>query len=447
MVRLVARAGEALGIDLAVTDLAGNPTIARLAGRVAVIRERGDGDEALGLPAPMVGPIDWRPLALRRAADEIGPVDAVALAYLPDDLAGRGGTTRRQIAAELFEGRPSWHSVEDTPLGRIGLVVVPLFGADLFAARDVASAELNRGIALAGTLGARCVSLTGLIPAATDFGRALAHREGGPAITTGHATTAAAMVLSIANMLEQADRRLEDEAAAFVGLGSIGQATLRLMLDQTGHPAMLILCDLPARRPMLEALAEELRRDLGYHGRVVIATAAGRAPDAAYSATLLVGATNVPDVVDVARLAPGTLVVDDSFPPCLPVPAAAARLRTRGDILFTAGGFVCAPGRITRAIALPPAAARFAGHAGLRQALGKRVPDEITGCILSALLSVVRPDLPAQLGPVGLEACRAHLHALRALGFGAASLGTDAIAPTQVEIAAFRQRFGALDAA
>ena len=75
------------------------------------------------------------------------------------------------------------------------------------------------------------------------------------------------------------------------------------------------------------------------------------------------------------------------------------------------------------------------------------VTDEITGCILSALLSVVRPDLPAQLGPVGLEACRAHLHALRALGFGAASLGTDAIAPTQVEIAAFRQRFGALDAA
>src|SRR5439155_610296 len=89
--------------------------------------------------------------------------------------------------------------------------------------------------------------------------------------------------------------------------------------------------------------------------------------DAAYSATLLVGATNVPDVVDVARLAPGTLVVDDSFPPCLSVPAAAARLRTRGDLLFTAGGFVRAPGRITRAIALPPPAARFGFVARLEE--------------------------------------------------------------------------------
>jgi len=308
-------------------------------------------------------------------------------------------------------------------------------------------ATLRRGVDLAGRMGARCVSLTGLIPAATDHGQALAGGGDGPALTTGHATTAAAMALSIAHLLEQAGRRIEGEAVAFVGLGSIGQATLRLVLDQVGHPATLTLCDLPAKRPLLEALAEQLRRDFGFHGRVTIATASGAAPEAAYAATLLVGATNVPDVVQVARLAPGTLVVDDSFPPCLPVPAAAARLRARGDILFTAGGFVRAPGRISQAIALPPPAARHAGHPGLRQALGRRSPDEITGCILSALLSVLRPDLPPQLGPVGLEACRAHLQALRALGFAAAALGAEGFAPTPSEVAAFRQRFGALAAA
>jgi hypothetical protein len=98
-------------------------------------------------------------------------------------------------------------------------------------------------------------------------------------------------------------------------------------------------------------------------------------------------------------------------------------------------------------MALPPAASRFAGHAGLGGALGKRAADEITGCILSALLSVARPDLPPQLGPVGLEACRAHLQALRSLGFGAAAIGAGLVAPTAAEIAAFRQRFGALAAA
>jgi hypothetical protein len=213
------------------------------------------------------------------------------------------------------------------------------------------------------------------------------------------------------------------------------------------HPASIKLCDVRAKRPVLEALAQELRQAHGFHGQIIVATGGGKAPDAAYGATLLIGATSVPDVIEVDRLAPGTLIVDDSFPPCLPVEAAAERLQSRGDILFTAGGFVRAPAPLRRMLSLPAAASRYAGRSELRRSLGGRGEDEITGCILSGLLSLARPDLQPQLGPVEPAACRAHLAALRELGFGAASLGLGGFSPSASAVAAFRQRHGALAAA
>jgi len=45
-------------------------------------------------------------------------------------------------------------------------------------------------------------------------------------VTTGHATTACAVVKSIAAAAATAGRRLTDETMAFVGLGAIGSATL-----------------------------------------------------------------------------------------------------------------------------------------------------------------------------------------------------------------------------
>ncbi len=449
IVRLIARAGEALGVDLAVADAVRGTTIAALAKRVSELRElRSNAADPSGeafVGAPTV--LDWRPLALRRAAGEIGPIDAAALTYLPDELAQHIGIPRRRIASEWLEDRPHWLAVEETPLGRIALIAAPLFGSDLFASSDRSISVLRRGLDLAARLGARCVSLTGLIPAATDFGRRLSTEGAGPWLTTGHATTAAAMILSIDHLLEQTGRRLEREEVAFLGLGSIGQTTLRLMLDKLGHPASLLLCDLPAKRTALEKLSQELRRSLGFTGRITTTVSSRMAPDAVYRATLLVGATSAPDVVDVDRLAPGALVVDDSFPPCMSLKAVSARIEARGDILYTAGGYLRAPSRIARMMALPPAAARFLTSGELRSALLRARPEELTGCILSGLLSAMRADLPPLLGPVELDACRAHLSALREGGFVAASVGAETFAASPTAITAFRRRHGALTAA
>lgn len=37
------------------------------------------------------------------------------------------------------------------------------------------------------------------------------------------------------------------------------------------------------------------------------------APELVYSATLIIGASNVPDILDVSQLAPGTIVIDDRY--------------------------------------------------------------------------------------------------------------------------------------
>jgi predicted amino acid dehydrogenase len=287
----------------------------------------------------------------------------------------------------------------------------------------------------AGRLGARTAALTGLIPAVTDFGRALTPRPG-LAITTGHATTASAVLLTAMSAAQAVGRNLRDEAVAFVGLGAIGSATLRLMLDRTIHPRRLILCDVPARRPELARLADEVRTDFGYGGDIEIAAAPGAVPDEVYRSRFIIGATNVPGVLEIERLAPGTVVIDDSFPHCFDVDEAIDRTRLRGDVLPVEGGLVSPVGAIEWTVTLPANIAAVLGHhygAGL-------LPDSsaVTGCILSSLLSQTH-GAPASTGPVSVTACRDHWQALNQLGIGAAPLRCGRWSPSDAYLDYFRK--------
>ena len=57
-----------------------------------------------------------------------------------------------------------------------------------------------------------------------------------------------------------------------------------------------------------------------------------------YESSLIIGATNVSNILDIARLKPGTLLIDDSGPHCFDKKAAVERLQKSADILFTEGG-------------------------------------------------------------------------------------------------------------
>jgi predicted amino acid dehydrogenase len=304
------------------------------------------------------------------------------------------------------------------------------------------------GIRHASASGARCIALTGLIPSATNYGAAVqaacdAERDLAP-VTTGHATTIAAVLLNLVELLHEAERELEAETVMFYGIGSIGLGALRLMLDVLPHPAELRLCDPFRSARYFKELEATLRREHGYEGTVRVVGPAGNRDADFYDASAIIGATNVENVLDVAKLAPGTLIVDDSSPHCLNGPAAFARLRRDRDILFTEGGFVRSGKAMPRILHVPAGAAPDM-QVGIPQLFFSMLRSEdITGCILSALLSARRPELAPTIGLVEPATARQHWDALAELEFTAAALNYEGTCLDPQSVTAFRENTGLL---
>src|SRR5437660_1521135 len=81
-----------------------------------------------------------------------------------------------------------------------------------------------------------------------------------------------------------------------------------------------------------------LRTSFGYRGDIEIVPAHGALPAEVYRSRFIIGATNVPGVLEIDRLAAGTIVVDDSFPHCFDLDSAVSRMSSRGDVLLVDGG-------------------------------------------------------------------------------------------------------------
>ena len=374
-------------------------------------------------------------------------LDAALIGYLPDPahvarLAGISAVDglRETIRGWLFPGRhPRLLEVVSTRLGRSGFVCLPLFADELTArGGDALARDAVAAVELAGAHGATGVSLAGMIPAHTAYGyditRALrpeitrALRPEHAQVTTGHATTAASMVRTTLAALAASGRDLGAAQLACVGLGSIGRTSLELLLAVAGAPRRLVLCDVPARSRQLTELAASLRERAGMEGEIEVCTSTSGLPAQVYACDLVLAAVSGGGarLLDVGMLRPGTVVVDDSFPPCLDIEAAHRRMAESADVLVVGGGLLdCGPVQQRAAIDLD-------GLGDLDRALGLRLPRAIASCQLESLLRAAHPDLPAVRGLVDLPLALAYHEALEAEGVEAAALhlGTRAV-PSQ----------------
>jgi predicted amino acid dehydrogenase len=371
--------------------------------------------------------IERRPLLSLFARGDIDEIDAAAVGYLPNALLDYTGLTREEIINDWCGNQPVLFCVLETFLGRVALILLPRFSSELYVNVMDVAARVVDALHMAKRLGARTASLMGLLPAATNCGRsitaAVADPEDVPPISTGHATTAAAVVLGIGAALRQAGRELAGKQVGFIGLDAVGLASLRLMLRRLPHPAEIILCDVYKKRGLLGGIRNRLTEELGFRGSVRVTESGTELPSELYEATLIVGAINTPDTLDVTRLKTGTIVVNDSAPDCFVTQPGVGRLHQRKDILFIEGDLLRSPHPFGMLVYLPQLADRFR-LAVEAEALSRRrlFQSHLPSCMLSSLLSSRFKDLKATVGFIDDNTSLQNYDMLNELGFQAAEL-------------------------
>ncbi|WP_287254889.1 phosphopantetheine-binding protein [Moorena sp. SIO4E2] len=389
--------------------------------------------------------IESRSLLSLFAVGKIPPVDAAALGYLGEYDPEMFDWSRDYIIENIFENLPFWGMIKQTNWGRIALIVLPRFISDLYSNQDDAVQVTIEALEMAGRIGAKFVSLTGLIPSATDYGlaitKAIANRQDLPKITTGHRTTGAAVVLTIKKICEQGGRDLSTEKVGFIGLGSVGMNVLPLMLKCLPHPQEIILCDVYSKLEFLENIEQNLVHKFGFKGKIKLALSKTTVPQEIYDSTLIVGATNVANVLDIMQVKPGTLIVDDSGPHCFSVEQAIKRFQEREDILFSEGGMLRSPFPIKTTVHLLPSVEKIMNNAQ-KEAVFNSNPFNIMGCAFSALLSSQFEQLEPTVGICDGEQSELHYQILQELEFEAGDLHCEHYVLPAKSIANFRQRFG-----
>jgi len=424
-----------------------NPTVAGLSAWIeqqkptAFAQARPSGDMPQVFPQAMT--LARESLISLFDAGRIGPVDAAAIICLPDGFADQTGLGKDDIIKGFCRDHPVLSSITSTFIGRVASIVLPCFASEIFSDPAALKNQVAEALEMAAHIGADTVSLTGNLPLATDFGFDLISSfpaKNGPVITTGQATVAAAMGMTIEKMLEISGRRLDQETVGLIGLNTIGAATLFLVLACMPHPKRIILADAYNNLLFASVLRQELS-DCGFKGSIEIMRASDELPGGFYEASLLIGATNVPDIITVDRVKPGTILIEESGQRCFSRDDALRRLDTDGDILFTEGDLLHLPFPSTCQMYLPEEVETALRRTETIPFLAFE-PHAITGCVLSGLLSHCYPDLEPTIGEVDVEMCLRHYEHLHSLRFGVADPRCEDYAIPERSIQRFRERFG-----
>jgi amino acid adenylation domain-containing protein len=467
-VNLVSKISDTVGKQFGVRFLFAHPTIAELSTALDGSSTEDQATDRKAGSALGNGKIEGSVVTERRdllslfAAGKIPPVDGAGVLAMPAGLFERAGINPGDVAARLMAlDIPMLCGVINTNLGRIATIMVPrLDTADLYLHRERLVETIVGGVEMGARLGAKNVSLSGLLVSATDYGRAVQKAVEGrtdlPPITSGHDTTSASVLLVVETMLRLTGRRMENEVLGILGVGSVGKASMHLLLTYLPHPRKLILCDpyaatsdsprgaaggIPGR---IKKAADEARK-LGYQGEIQIIGGTSTLPEEFYEATMISADTNAPDIVDVARLKPGSMLVDDSIPPCYDRDAAMARVEERADVLFGQGDVVRCATPMQKVFGWPQLMYELAGEEGVDWFV-QNTPDassivDITSSVLSNLI-VGQEGMGPVVGPSDPDRCHRQIEILRQNGYVGGPPQCDGVFISEESVARFRAKFG-----
>ena len=343
-------------------------------------------------------------------------INAAAISYLPNNL--------EDTYLSEFGYEPLLFSHINSAIGNIGLFLIPLKGEFIYANKDELISQCLKAIKLSEKSGAKVVSLTGLIPSATNYGTDIVkeciQNNINMEITTGHATTSASVVLSVERLLLESNRKLENEKVCVLGLGSIGTSVIKLMLSILPHPESIILCEIHNRKEHVFQLIQELKETYGYRNRIECHfTSGSKLSESIYYSTLFIGATNAPNILNIDKLQPGTLIIDDSAPHCFNKDKIIKRLNNDKDVLFTEGGVLHSPTILHKTSYLP----EFKNKSLIKKYKQYYEDNyEVTGCIFSSLLTMKFDLIKPSIGNITIDECIINYNILKELNFSAAHL-------------------------
>lgn len=368
-------------------------------------------------------------LPQQKPEHRIKTIDSALIAYLPaisrlEQLlpsgAIRPALLRSWIQKLLPAGEPRLLEITATPFGSSGLVFLP---ADADALEGLSGRELagqiTAAIRLGSAYGATHISLAGVLPAKTNYGYSVlaALQEAEPTLppctlTTGHACTVVAVVKTIEKVLAAIPVNLDQTQIAVVGFGSIGQATVSLLLSVIGAPARFVIADLAKQLPLLKEPLARLQKQ--YPGPVQVSPVVeGIIPETVYESDLIIGASSTGNILDVAKLRPGTILIDDSFPAIVPAAAAIRRMETAKDVLLLGGG----------KLDLGPKSRELLQNdipeSMLLELIRQFGDDGLPGCRAEPLLMHLDPSLPGTIGLVNSEHAILYWEKITGLGIGA----------------------------
>lgn len=330
--------------------------------------------------------------------------------------------------------KPLVVEVIQTPKLNVGLLFLPFYARELIdprtrrACREFVEQD---GLAAAAAVGARLLCLGGLTGALTLYGRKLLEpaEKLGIGLTTGHSVTAISVLRTYLRAVDDLQLQPRRGRMAILGLGSIGTAFAQLLVRQARQPRSLVLVERPSRADSVAELRDRLRAETNLDISIELTGSDGQlVPNSAcYDSTYVISAVSTPYVIDVNRLAPRTVLVDDSQPYCWDRDAAWERCRTANDLVPCEAGLVdCASIGYRSHFPFD-----FADH----DQSGSRIS---WSCLAEGLLRALEPDLPSTIGAPTVETLREYDRAFEAHGFGVPALQCG---PHELPIERLREAF------
>ncbi len=465
-IKLAAQVRDAFEVDIPLRDLIDSPTIAGLSEMIVMRQSYHKAEEHVPSSAVQdststnktldefirqhttsLVQFDHRPLTDLFESGELPPVDAAAVGYLPLALL-EIGLSRQTILQRWFDNQPLIVDTFASDLGRIASIVLPCFEDEIYQDQEYLTNLIVKALELSGGIGARAVSLVSFLPAATDYGQAVVKKIAGrndlPLVSTGHATTTASVLLAIKKILAVSGRNMSEERVGCIGLGAIGETVLRLMLTFLPHPSEIRLYDVYQRTNDIQHLKERILQDFDFQGDIFIMKTQPDISPEMYESTFFIGATTIPNVLNVQALSPGSIIVDDFNPPdCFSTQLAVTRLQEQHDILFTKAGMLYSPFPKTFRVYLPQDLEQLDNAAQvLEESFFMPDPYHVMSCTFSSLLLAQFKQLRPMIGEVNSEIALQHYELLKHLGIHAPRLRCENSFLQDDLIQQFRQKFG-----